>query len=80
MIRLMLGVGALAALAACQSLPAIVVTGGDTFEVRYDQQMQSEAQADAKARQHCGGPASFISGETRYDGFAYRTYRCGGGQ
>ncbi len=69
---------ALAALVACATpLPHVIVTGGDTFEVRFDQNTQTDADADAKAREHCGGAAAFISGETRYDGFAYRTYRCG---
>lgn len=67
---------ALALLAACQTLPAVVVTGGDTFDVRYDASAQTVTEADAKANQYCGGPATFVSAETRYDGFAYRTYRC----
>ena len=64
--------------AACQTLPAVVVTGGDTFDVRYDAGAQTVAEADAKATQHCGGAATFVSAETRYDGFVYRTYRCSG--
>jgi hypothetical protein len=73
-----LAILALLALAACQTLPAVVVTGGDTFDVRYDAAAHTTAQADAKANQYCGGTATFVSAETRYDGFAYRTYRCAG--
>lgn len=72
LLSLVLGV------AACQTLPAVVVTGGDTFDVRYDADTQTAVQADAKAQQHCDGAADFVSEETRYDGFAYRTYRCAG--
>ena len=77
-MRMALVILALTTLAACQTLPAVVVTGGDTFEVRYDDASQTAEQADARANQYCGGAATFISGETRYDGFAYRTYRCAG--
>jgi hypothetical protein len=65
-------------LGACQTLPAVVVTGGETFDVRFDAAVQTAADADAKASQHCGGPAVFVSAETRFDGFSYRTYRCSG--
>ncbi len=70
---------ALLALAGCQTLPAVVITGGETFDVRYDPQVSSTAAADARAQRQCGGAATFVSGETRFDGLAYRTYRCGGG-
>jgi hypothetical protein len=67
---------AAAALAGCETLPAVVITGGETFDVRYDAAAHAVAQVDAKANQHCGGAAEFVSQETRFDGFAYRTYRC----
>jgi hypothetical protein len=66
------------ALAGCETLPAVVISGGDTFDVRYDAAAHTPAQADAKAREHCGGAAELVSQETRFDGFAYRTYRCVG--
>lgn len=69
---------ALLALAACQSLPHVVVTGGDTFDVRYDSETQSADEADARAERHCGAAAELVSEEIRFDGFAYRTYRCAG--
>jgi hypothetical protein len=59
-------------------LPQVVITGGDTFEVRYDASAQTTQQADAAAATHCGAPAAFVSAETKFDGFAYRTYRCAG--
>jgi hypothetical protein len=67
---------ALTALAACQTLPAVVVTGADAFDIRYDAAQTSAEQADARAAAQCGAPATFVSGENRFDGFAYRTYRC----
>ena len=70
----------LLALGACQTLPAVVLSGGDTFEIRYDAGAQSSADADARARQYCNGDAEFVSEQTKYDGFAYRTYRCAGGR
>ncbi len=69
---------ALTALTACQTLPAVVPGEGGRFDVRYDAAQQSVAEVDARARIYCGGAADFISGETRFDGFAYRTYRCVG--
>ncbi|WP_135210059.1 hypothetical protein [Vitreimonas flagellata] len=78
-MRVALALASLAALGACQTLPAVVVTGGDTFDVRYDAAVQSEAQVDARANEYCGrSAATFVSAATRYDGFAYRTYRCAG--
>lgn len=69
---------AMFALAACAtSLPQIVERDGDIFDVRYDAAVQSTAEADAKANAHCAnGAAGLVSQETRFDGFAYRTYRC----
>ena len=71
-----LAIGFAMALAACQTLPAVVITGGDTFDVRYDAAAQTAAQADAKANEHCRGASAFVSEQTRFDGFSYRTYRC----
>jgi hypothetical protein len=78
-MRVALALISLAALGACQTLPAVVVTGGETFDVRYDAAVQTQAQVDAKANEHCGtSTADFVSAATRYDGLAYRTYRCAG--
>ena len=78
-MRVAFALASLAALDACQTLPAVVVTGGDTFDVRYDAAVQTAAEVDAKANEHCGTvAANFVSAATRYDGFAYRTYQCAG--
>jgi hypothetical protein len=78
-MRLVAVFAAFVALAACAAtLPQVIVTGGGTFEVRYDATAHTTAQADAKANEYCGGAATFVSSETRFDGFAYRTYRCAG--
>jgi hypothetical protein len=78
-LRRALALLALAAVAACQTLPQVVVTGGETFDVRYDAAVQTIAEVDAKANEHCSsGAAGYVSQETRFDGFAYRTYRCAG--
>ncbi len=69
---------ALVALSACQTLPAVVPGADGRFDVRYDAAQQQIGEVDARAHTYCGGAAEFISGETRYDGFAYRTYRCVG--
>lgn len=62
--------------AACQTLPAVVVTGANAFDIRYDAAASTVADVDARARAYCGRAAVLISGETRFDGFAYRSYRC----
>jgi hypothetical protein len=69
---------ALLALAACATqLPQIVEREGDTFDVRYDAAVQTQAVVDAKANSHCdNGAAGYVSQQTGFDGFAYRTYRC----
>jgi hypothetical protein len=69
---------ALAALGACATaLPQIVEREGDTFDVRYDPAVQSQAEVDAKANAHCAnGAAGYVSQQTGFDGLAYRTYRC----
>jgi hypothetical protein len=66
------------ALAACATqLPAIVEREGDIFDVRYDVAVQTQAEVDAKANSHCtNGAAGYVSQQTGFDGFAYRTYRC----
>ena len=66
------------ALAACATqLPQIVEREGDTFDVRYDATVQTQAEVDAKANSHCAnGAAGYVSQQTGFDGFAYRTYRC----
>lgn len=67
------------ALAACATqLPQIVEREGDTFDVRYDAAVQSQAEVDARANTHCGNAAaSYVSEQTGFDGLAYRTYQCG---
>ncbi|MEZ5994498.1 MAG: hypothetical protein R3C25_01955 [Hyphomonadaceae bacterium] len=74
----MLLLAALAALGACATtLPQIVQREGGAFDVRYDASVQSAEEADAKANGHCpSAQAEFISQETGFDGFAYRSYRC----
>ena len=66
------------ALAACAAqLPQIVEREGDTFDVRYDATVQTQAEVDAKANSHCAnGAAGYVSQQTGFDGFVYRTYRC----
>ncbi len=73
-----LALTALLALSACATqLPQIVEREGDTFDVRFDAAAQTQAEADAKANTHCtNGAASYVSQQTGFDGFAYRTYRC----
>ncbi len=68
----------LALLAACATpLPQIIVRDGDIFDVRYDAAAQTIDQVNAMANEHCAnGAAGYVSQETRFDGFAYRTYRC----
>lgn len=74
----MAALAALAALGACATaLPQIVEREGDTFDVRYDPAVQSQAEADAKANAHCAnGAAGYVSQQTGFDGLTYRTYRC----
>jgi len=69
---------ALLALAACATpLPHVVERAGDLFDVRYDAAVQTQAEVDAKANANCAnGAAGYVSHETRFDGFDYRTYRC----
>jgi len=71
----------LLALGACAtSLPQIVERSGETFDVRYDPAVQSQAQVGALANAHCSsGAAAYVGQRTGFDGFAYRTYRCEGG-
>ncbi len=69
---------ALMALGACQTLPAVIAGSNGAFDVRYDAAQQTVGVVDARANAYCNGAATFISGETRFDGFAYRTYRCVG--
>ena len=73
-----LALSALLALSACATqLPQIVERDGDAFDVRYDAAVQTQAEVDAKANTHCGaGAAGYVSQQTGFDGFAYRTYRC----
>ncbi|MGD9980359.1 MAG: hypothetical protein AB7H66_02165 [Hyphomonadaceae bacterium] len=69
---------ALTALGACATpLPQVVEREGDTFDVRYDPAAQTAAEADEKANVHCSsGAAGYVSQQTGFDGFTYRTYRC----
>lgn len=63
--------------ACATALPQIVERPGDTFDVRYDASVQGQAEVDAKAAAHCrNGAAGYVSQQTGFDGFAYRTYRC----
>ena len=67
-----------ALLGACATpLPQVIVRDGDLFDVRYDSAVQSVSEVNARARAHCANDAAgYVSQETRFDGFAYRTYRC----
>jgi len=77
MIRAALPAATLALAACATPLPHIVERSGDLFDVRYDAAVQTQAEVDAKANAHCAnGAAGYVSQETRFDGFAYRTYRC----
>ncbi|MDX2277076.1 MAG: hypothetical protein NW206_16640 [Hyphomonadaceae bacterium] len=72
----------LAALAAscATALPQVVPNSDGSFAVRFDQNVVTLDQVDAQARIHCNGAiAQFVAQETRFDGFAYRTYRCPAG-
>jgi hypothetical protein len=73
-----LALAALFALSACATaLPQVVERDGDTFDVRYDAAVHTQAEVDAKANAHCAnGAAGYVSQQTGFDGFAYRTYRC----
>ncbi len=66
------------ALSACATtLPQVVERPGDIFDVRYDANVQTQAEVDAKANAHCtNGAAGYVSQQAGFDGFAYRTYRC----
>ncbi|MBN8606954.1 MAG: hypothetical protein J0L81_08545 [Caulobacterales bacterium] len=68
------------ALGACATtLPQVVEREGDMFDVRFDAAVQTQAEADARANSYCeNGAAGFVSQQTGFDGFAYRTYRCAG--
>ena len=62
-------------LAACASLPQVIPTGTDTFDIRYDNLKTSPDQADAAAHQRCPN-AQLVSGNIGSDGLSYRSYRC----
>lgn len=67
-----------ALLGACATpLPQVIMRDGNLFDVRYDAAVQTTDQVNAVANAHCtNGAAGYVSQETRFDGFAYRTYRC----
>ena len=67
---------ALLGLAACQTLPEVITTGRDTFDVRYDGSKSNAAEVDVRAAQICAGPPLLTGSGTRFDGFAFRSYRC----
>lgn len=76
-----LALSALLLSACATALPQIVPGEGGAFAVRYDQTAHTVAEADAAANVNCAnGGAEYVSQETRFDGFAYRTYRCGRSQ
>ncbi|MGQ0531178.1 MAG: hypothetical protein ACT4OF_00625 [Caulobacteraceae bacterium] len=74
----MTALAAIFTLGACATaLPQVVERPGDTFDVRYDANVQGQAEVDAKANAHCpSGAAGYVSHQTGFDGLAYRTYRC----
>jgi hypothetical protein len=72
----------LAALATscATALPQVVPNSDGSFAVRFAQESVPFDQVDAQARTHCNGAIpQFVGQETRFDGFAYRTYRCPAG-
>jgi len=73
-----MALASLTLLSACATtLPAVVERPGEIFDVRYDAEVQSLDEVNAVANAHCAnGAAGFVSQETRYDSFTYRTYRC----
>ena len=76
-MRMALALASLAALGGCAtSLPQVIVTGGATFDVRYDSHVQTTMDADRLADQHCAGPAAFESERVGFENLSYRTYRC----
>ncbi len=66
---------ALLALGACQTLPQVIATGADTFDVRYATPT-TVVEVDARAAAICLNTPQMIGSGMRYDGFAYRSYRC----
>ena len=66
---------ALFALGACQTLPQVIATGADTFDVRYAAPT-TIAEVDARAAAICANAPQLLGSGTRFDGFAYRSYRC----
>jgi hypothetical protein len=73
---------ALAVLAAscATALPQVVRNSDGSFAVRFDQASVPFDRVDAQARTQCNGAIpQFVGQETRFDGFAYRTYRCPAG-
>jgi len=78
-MRKLLVTAALLALAACATtLPQVIEGPGDLFDVRFEAGEQTREDADVKANAHCPGAVSYVSEETRFDGFVYRTYNCAG--
>ena len=75
MIRVVL-LAAAVALSACSTLPQVIVTGPETFDVRFDQGATSSEEADARAATLCNGPPQFVSSAVKFDGLTYRSYRC----
>jgi hypothetical protein len=76
-MRILVLIAAIALSACAATLPQIVERDGDTFDVRFDAAVHSQADVDAKANSHCpNGAAGYVSQQTGFDGFAYRTYRC----
>jgi len=66
---------ALLALGGCQTLPQVIATGADTFDVRYAAPT-TIAEVDARAAAICANAPQLVGSGTRYDGFTYRSYRC----
>jgi hypothetical protein len=77
MIRAVLACAVLALSSCATPLPHVVDEPGDVFSVRYDPNVQTLDQVNALANAHCAnGAAGYVSQETRFDGFTYRTSRC----
>ncbi len=63
-------------LVGCQTMPEVVNSTGDTFEIRYDPMLSDVQEVDELANRRCSGFAEFVTGRARVDTMKFRTYRC----
>ena len=62
-------------LSACQTLPQVIATGPQTFDVRYAQGTPV-ADVDARAAAVCSDTPALVGSGQRFDGFQFRSYHC----